>query len=144
MNETFKYYPTQPDAVADTNEITDQINHTASDGDSIWVRTISTEGCYRISKLDITISFASDVNYNEEFTTCDDFLDAEGNNSINNDDRDGIANFDISSAITPRGTSSIGIPPPDSSFIQPRLKKTLWEGGYFSTSRPFDLIASIS
>ncbi|AUC15603.1 hypothetical protein BTO06_10800 [Tenacibaculum sp. SZ-18] len=99
MNETFKYYPTQPDAVADTNEITDQINYTASDGDSIWVRTISTEGCYRISRLDITISFASDVNYNEEFTTCDDFLDAEGNNSINNDDRDGIANFDISSAI---------------------------------------------
>lgn len=98
-NETFKYYTTQPDAVADSNEITDPVNHTASDGDSIWVRTISNEGCYRISRLDITISFAGDVAYNEEFTTCDDFLDVNGNDTINNDDRDGIANFDISPAI---------------------------------------------
>ncbi|AUC15602.1 hypothetical protein BTO06_10795 [Tenacibaculum sp. SZ-18] len=98
-NESFKYYTTQSDAVVDSNEITNPLNHIASDGDSIWVRTISTEGCYRISRLDLTISFAGDVAYNEEFTTCDDFLDADGNNTINNDDRDGIATFDISPAI---------------------------------------------
>ncbi|CAL2055797.1 T9SS type B sorting domain-containing protein [Tenacibaculum sp. 190524A05c] len=98
-NETFKYYPTEADAIADTAEITTPITHTASDGDSVWVRTISNQGCFRISRLDITISFAGDVAYNQEFTSCDDFLDADGNDTINNDDRDGISNFDISPAI---------------------------------------------
>jgi gliding motility-associated-like protein len=98
-NETFQYYPTQADAIADTAQIADPVSHSASDGDSVWVRTISSEGCFRISRLDITISFAGDVAYNEEFTTCDDFLDTDGNDTINNDDRDGIANFDISPAI---------------------------------------------
>ncbi|TCP26819.1 gliding motility-associated-like protein [Tenacibaculum skagerrakense] len=98
-NETFQYYPTQADAIADTAQIADPVSHSASDGDSVWVRTISNQGCFRISRLDITISFAGDVAYNEEFTTCDDFLDADGNDTINNDDRDGIANFDISPAI---------------------------------------------
>jgi gliding motility-associated-like protein len=98
-NETFQYYPTQADAIGDTAQIADPVSHSASDGDSVWVRTISSEGCFRISRLDITISFAGDVAYNEEFTTCDDFLDADGNDTINNDDRDGIANFDISPAI---------------------------------------------
>ncbi|MFY7709010.1 hypothetical protein ACOSQB_00165, partial [Tenacibaculum sp. MEBiC07804] len=98
-NETFQYYLTQADANADTAQIADPFSHSASDGDSVWVRTISSEGCFRISRLDITISFAGDVAYNEEFTTCDDFLDADGNDTINNDDSDGIANFDISPAI---------------------------------------------
>ncbi|CAL2093853.1 choice-of-anchor L domain-containing protein [Tenacibaculum sp. 190524A05c] len=98
-NETFKYYPTEADAIANTAEITTPITHTASDGDSVWVRTISNQGCFRISRLDITISFAGDVAYNQEFTSCDDFLDADGNDTINNDDRDGISNFDISPAI---------------------------------------------
>ncbi len=98
-NETFKYYPTEADAIADTAEITTPVTHTAANGDAIWVRTISNQGCFRISRLDITISFAGDVAYNQEFTTCDDFLDADGNDTINNDDTDGIANFDISPAI---------------------------------------------
>ncbi|CAM1344393.1 T9SS type B sorting domain-containing protein [Tenacibaculum amylolyticum] len=98
-NETFQYYPTENDAINDTAVITDPINYVTTNGDSVWVRTITNNGCYRISRLNITVSFAGDVAYNQEFTTCDDFLDADGNNSINNDDTDGIANFDLSSAI---------------------------------------------
>ncbi|CAM1344392.1 choice-of-anchor L domain-containing protein [Tenacibaculum amylolyticum] len=99
VNETFQYYPTENDAINDTAVITDPINYATNNGDSVWVRTITNNGCYRISRLNITVSFAGDVAYNEELTACDDFLDAAGNNSANNDDTDGITNFDLSPAI---------------------------------------------
>ncbi|WP_075343637.1 T9SS type B sorting domain-containing protein [Tenacibaculum agarivorans] len=99
FNESFKYYPSETDAIAGTMEITNPIQHIANNGDSVWVRTISNKGCYRISRLNITIAFASDVSYNQTFTSCDDFLDATGNNTIDNNDRDGISNFDLSPAI---------------------------------------------
>ncbi|WP_299835743.1 T9SS type B sorting domain-containing protein [uncultured Tenacibaculum sp.] len=99
-NETFKYYPSQADAIADTAEITDPVNYLANNGDRIWVRTISVNNCYRISELNIAINFAADISYTREFTSCDDFLDVDGNNNLNNDDRDGITNFDLSEAET--------------------------------------------
>ncbi|WP_075342560.1 choice-of-anchor L domain-containing protein [Tenacibaculum agarivorans] len=98
-NETFKYYRSETDANNDTSEITDPVNVTATNGDSFWVRTISNKGCYRVSKLDVIISFFSDIAYNKEFTACDDFLDPDGNDTKNNDDTDGISNFDLSNAI---------------------------------------------
>ncbi|SNR16905.1 T9SS type B sorting domain-containing protein [Tenacibaculum jejuense] len=97
-NETFKYYPTQPDAIADSAEITDPVNYSANNNDTVWVRTISDKGCFRISQLDITINFAADIVYDKEFTACDDFLDADGNDTSNNDDTDGITVFDLSNA----------------------------------------------
>ncbi|WP_442265608.1 T9SS type B sorting domain-containing protein [Tenacibaculum sp. ZS6-P6] len=99
-NETFKYYPSQADAIADSAEISDPINYDANNGDTIWVRTISDKNCYRISQLNISINFAADILYDKEFTACDDFLDADGNNTLNNDDTDGITTFDISDAET--------------------------------------------
>ncbi|SNR16906.1 T9SS type B sorting domain-containing protein [Tenacibaculum jejuense] len=99
-NETFKYYPTQPDAIADSAEITDPVNYSANNNDTVWVRTISDKGCFRISQLDITINFAADIVYDKEFTACDDFLDADGNDTSNNDDTDGITVFDLSNAET--------------------------------------------
>ncbi len=98
-NETFKYYPSQADAIADTAEITDPINFSANNGDTIWVRTFSDKQCYRISQLNITINFAADILYDKEFTACDDFLDADGNDTLNNDDTDGITTFNITSAV---------------------------------------------
>ncbi len=98
-NETFKYYPSQADAIADTAEITDPINFSANNGDTIWVRTFSDKQCYRISQLTITINFAADILYDKEFTACDDFLDADGNDTLNNDDTDGITTFNIASAV---------------------------------------------
>ena len=99
-NETFKYYPSQADAIADSAEISDPVNFSANNGDTVWVRTISDKNCYRISQLDISINFAADILYDREFTSCDDFLDADGNNTLNNDDTDGITTFDISAAET--------------------------------------------
>ncbi len=97
-NETFNYYPTQADAIANTNVITNTTAYTVSDGDSVWVRTITNQGCYRISRIDITVSYAGDVAYDRLFEQCDDFLDADGNDTSNNDDTDGITFFDISDA----------------------------------------------
>ncbi|MCF2874347.1 MULTISPECIES: T9SS type B sorting domain-containing protein [unclassified Tenacibaculum] len=98
-NETFKYYPTQNDAINDTAEITNITAHPVTNGDVIWVRTISNKNCYRISRVEIIVGFSADVAYNTPFETCDDFLDADGNDNANNDDTDGITTFNISSVV---------------------------------------------
>ncbi len=94
-NESFKYYPLEIDAINDTNEITNPFFYNATNGDAVWARTISNKGCFRVTRVDILISFNGNIAYNKEFVSCDDFLDADGNNTINNDDRDGISNFNL-------------------------------------------------
>ena len=97
VNETFKYYPTENDAINNTAEIINQTTHPVTNGDSIWVRTISNKTCYRISRINIIVGFTPNIAYSKQFSECDDFLDFDGNNNINNDDTDGITYFDISS-----------------------------------------------
>ncbi|MCH3883245.1 PKD domain-containing protein, partial [Tenacibaculum aquimarinum] len=100
-NETFEYFTTQAEAIAGTPVIANPIAYNASNGDQVWVRTISTEDCYRITTIDIIISFAADVPYNRTFIQCDDFLDFDGNDTPgSNDDTDGISTFDFSEATT--------------------------------------------
>lgn len=96
LNETFKYYTSQPNANADTNVIANPINYSVSDGDVIWVRTITNTGCYRVSSINISVQFAGDVAYNRVFSVCDDFLDSDGNDTAANSDTDGITDFDLS------------------------------------------------
>lgn len=99
-NETFKYYPSLLDANNDTNEITNTTAHPVTHGDKFWARTISNKGCYRVSEINIIVGFAADITYNRQFEECDDFLDSDGNNTTNNNDTDGITNFDISDVPT--------------------------------------------
>ncbi|MCH3885428.1 T9SS type B sorting domain-containing protein [Tenacibaculum aquimarinum] len=100
-NETFEYFTTQAEAIAGTPVIANPIAYNASNGDQVWVRTITTENCYRITRIDIVISFAADVPYNRAFIQCDDFLDFDGNDTPgSNDDTDGISTFDFSEATT--------------------------------------------
>ncbi|WP_422090649.1 choice-of-anchor L domain-containing protein [Tenacibaculum ovolyticum] len=99
-NETFKYYPTENDAINDTAEITNQTVHPVTNGVSVWVRTISDKNCYRISKINITVGYSTDVAYNNEFKSCDDFLDIDGNDNLNNNDTDGITFFNLNSVTT--------------------------------------------
>ncbi|WP_159951250.1 T9SS type B sorting domain-containing protein [Polaribacter septentrionalilitoris] len=97
---TFEYYETlaKAEAGGTANQVTNKeiypVNRTAS----AWVRTVSPENCYTISKIEITASFAGNVTYNGVFEECDDFLDKDGNNTVNNSDIDGISFFDFSSA----------------------------------------------
>lgn len=99
-NETFTYYPTQNDAINNTNSITNTTNYQAANGDIIWVRIQNNQQCYRISSIDIVVGYASNVNYNHQFYECDDYLDIDGNdNGDSNSNTDGVTNFDLSAVI---------------------------------------------
>jgi gliding motility-associated-like protein len=67
---------------------------------SVWARiTNKTTGCYSIAKLNLKVP-ATNIppTYKIPFlAVCDDFLDTNGNNTANNNKRDGITTFDFSS-----------------------------------------------
>ncbi|MFY0629972.1 MAG: DUF2809 domain-containing protein [Flavobacteriaceae bacterium] len=99
-NETFVFYPTLTDAQADTNSIANSttFTNTTVTTDKVWARTISLDGCFRISEVTLTVSTtAIPSSFQRSFTECDDFLDNDGNDTANNDDTDGISTFNFSS-----------------------------------------------
>ncbi|MBG7610805.1 hypothetical protein IU405_00905, partial [Polaribacter sp. BAL334] len=94
QNETFTYFATEADAIAGTPEVADKLRYPVNQTSEAWVRTISADGCYRISKINLRVDASADVAYNKEFdAVCDDFLQADGTNGPLNDDTDGITNF---------------------------------------------------
>ena len=98
-NETFKFYKSNADATAGTPEIPDPTNYinVINSNDAVWVRTISSSNCYQISKINLEVrNTVIPVNFEKEYIECDDFLDINGNNTINNNDTDGVATFDFS------------------------------------------------
>ncbi len=99
-NENFIFYPTFIDAQNDTNRIVNPIayiNLTVTT-DTVWVRTIRQPNCYRISEVTLIVSTTGiPSTFQRSFTTCDDFLDIDGNDTANNDDTDGVSTFDFSS-----------------------------------------------
>ncbi|WP_051605761.1 T9SS type B sorting domain-containing protein [Polaribacter sp. Hel_I_88] len=98
-NERFEYFATEADAIAGTPLVDDELRYPVNQSGEAWVRTISTENCYRISKINLEVEAAADVAYNKEFeAVCDDFLQTDGTNGPANDDTDGITNFDFSEA----------------------------------------------
>ncbi len=98
-NETFEYFATEADAIAGTPLITDELRYPVNQNGEAWVRVISNQNCYRISKINLEVEAAADVAYNREFpAVCDDFLQADGTNGPANNDTDGITNFNFSTA----------------------------------------------
>ena len=98
-DETFLYFETEADANAGTPEVADKLRYPVNAIGEAWVRTVSIDGCFRITKINLSVDFAGDVPYDKEFpAVCDDFLDREGNDNDNNDDTDGVTNFDFSEA----------------------------------------------
>ena len=99
QNETFTYFATEADAIAGTPEVADKLRYPVNQIGEAWVRTISADGCYRISKINLRVDASADVAYNKEFdAVCDDFLQADGTSGALNNDTDGITNFDFSIA----------------------------------------------
>ncbi|GAA4955051.1 hypothetical protein GCM10023314_30940 [Algibacter agarivorans] len=105
VNETFTYFLTQPAAisgdVASPDYISDPTifeNRTIS-SDAIWARIESQFGCASTSQIQLNVSTTVvPPTFVVTFNQCDDFLDIDGNDTVNNnDDRDGIATFDFSS-----------------------------------------------
>ncbi len=103
-NETFTYFATEAAAIAGSPQVTDKTAYFVDTTGEAWVRAISNFGCYRIAKINLTVSFAPNNPYSETFFSCDDFLDADGNDTATNSDTDGITNFDFSNA--PNGITS--------------------------------------
>ncbi|XCF07355.1 T9SS type B sorting domain-containing protein [Tamlana crocina] len=104
-NETFSYYLTNAAAALGDENSSDFIstpttfeNRTVN-SDVVWARVVGQNGCASVSEIQLSVSTTSvPSSFVATFNQCDDFLDTTGNNSANNDNRDGIATFDFSSA----------------------------------------------
>lgn len=104
VNETFTYYVTQAAAELGDESSLDFItdptvftNRTISN-DQVWSRIENNLGCASVSKIELKVSTTViPSSLLIAFNQCDDFLDTDGNNNANNNDRDGIATFDFSS-----------------------------------------------
>ena len=102
LNETFVFYPSLLDAENNTSAFTAAealvFRNRFVTTDTVWVRTISGFGCYRISEVNLVVSTTGlPASFQRSFTLCDDFLDIDGNDTVDNDDTDGVAAFNFSS-----------------------------------------------
>lgn len=102
-NETFSYYTSSNGAnnalASDLISNEQAFENTTPTSMDIWVRvTNKTTGCYNMAKITLKVS-ATNIPSNYKIAipaVCDDFLDTNGNNTINNNERDGITSFDLS------------------------------------------------
>jgi gliding motility-associated-like protein len=101
-NETFTYYTSL--AGANTNNASELIvnpsafTNTTTGTMPVWVRVVNKNGCFRVAQITLKV-LATNIpsTYNIKVPpTCDDFLDLNGFNNANNNKRDGIATFDLS------------------------------------------------
>ena len=121
LNETFTYFETQADAILGTPQVIDKLRYPVNRTANAWVRTISSENCYRISKINLEVEAAADVDYYKNFPSiCDDFLQEDGTDGALNSDTDGITNFDFSQA----NTDVLAFFPP---ALQPDLEISFFE-----------------
>jgi len=121
LNETFTYFETEADAILGTPQVIDKLRYPVNRTATAWVRTISSENCYRISKIILEVEAAADVDYYKNFpSVCDDFLEKDGTDGPLNSDTDGITNFDFSQA----NTDILAYFPP---ALQPDLEISFYE-----------------
>ncbi len=93
-NEVFTYYTNLSDAELENNNfITNTIAYTTT-STTVYARVENTNGCYRICTMNLVVSgtqIPSSFQIND-YVKCDDYID------VANDDKDGIATFNFSSA----------------------------------------------
>ncbi|WP_188362623.1 T9SS type B sorting domain-containing protein [Flavobacterium orientale] len=91
-NETFTYFTNEIAAINDDNTflINDPIAYVTGNS-TVWVRVVNQDGCFRVGQLNVFVS-ATQIpsSFLRTFVKCDDFIDAQ------NDDRDGVSQFDFS------------------------------------------------
>lgn len=105
-NETFTYYKTLVGAnAADAAQLITTplaFTNTTAGTMPVWTRVENSNGCFRIAQITLQV-LATNIpsTYNIQVQpVCDDLLDSNGNNTANNDKRDGIATFDFSATKT--------------------------------------------
>lgn len=104
-NETFSYYTTLNGAnnalPADLIANEFAFENTTPTSMNIWARVSNTNtGCYSVAKIALSVS-STNIPPNYKIIippVCDDFLDSNGNNTANNNNRDGIASFDLTAS----------------------------------------------
>ena len=102
-NETFAYYTSlngANNAIAADLILNDlAFENTTPTEMEIWSRiTNKITSCFSVAKITLKVPATNiNPNYKIPFTpVCDDFLNAAGNNTSNNNNRDGITTFDFS------------------------------------------------
>lgn len=103
INRVFTYYKTQAAAESGNQSspafIANPLNF-YTNSTTVWVRVVDlTHGCHSVGRLNVTVT-ATQIPFSfvKKYYKCDDYLDAAGQNNSNNNDHDGIATFDFSSA----------------------------------------------
>jgi gliding motility-associated-like protein len=123
INESFTYFLTQTAALIGDITSPDYISNPTTfinrtiNSDVVYARVESQFGCALVSEIQLNVSTTVvPPTFLVTFNQCDDFLDIDGNNNANNNDRDGIATFDFSSV-----TSTIlGFIPTGQTPLPPR------------------------
>jgi len=104
-NQTFTYFLTQASAQLGDTTSSDYIsmptayeNNSSPFADTVWARIENEFGCSRVSEMQLSVGTSQipDGSIDEVISVCDDFLDINGLDNSNNNDRDGIASFDFS------------------------------------------------
>ena len=92
-NVTFNYF----EDAAGLNEITNSTSYPVivNTIQSVYVKVTSNNGCEQdLIEVKINVGETNNNGYDDIQTpVCDDFLDADGNDSVNNSDTDNITNF---------------------------------------------------
>lgn len=96
---TFSYFENSSDALIGSgpSKISSPTAYanTTPFNQTVWVRVENSYGCFSVAQIDLKISATSIPNtFQKTFETCDDYIDSL------NDDKDGIATFDLSSVAT--------------------------------------------
>ena len=101
-NETFTYYKTS--AAANNQDPLQLITsplafvNTTPGIMTIWTRVQNANGCYNVAQTTLKVTATQiPISFKKSFEVCDDFLDIDGNNTVNSDKRDGISAFNFSS-----------------------------------------------
>ncbi|NRB36674.1 MAG: T9SS type B sorting domain-containing protein, partial [Rhodobacteraceae bacterium] len=96
QNETFSYHQTQADAQSGSNAITNPLIYSnidpSSNADRLYVRVMSSGGCYRVAALDLVVSTTQiPIGFELLYEVCDGY-------DVDNDNTNGIETFDFSDA----------------------------------------------
>ncbi len=100
-NESFSYYLTQNEAFngdeLSANYIDNPTTYINQNASNVWARVVSQLGCISVSEIQLQVSTTKiPSSFQKVFSVCDDFLDINGNDNSNNDEKDGISTFDFS------------------------------------------------
>ena len=86
----YSYHNSPLGALNNTDFVTNEIVHTAANGDKVWARITNTLGCTRTAEVNLVVSATTiPQTYSYTITECDDYL------SASDPDNDGIDYFDL-------------------------------------------------